>query len=201
MNVARALDGLFPPVCPGCGRGGRGLCPACRPGAHEVRRIPLDGFAAFAAGRYVGPLRRAILVYKRGRRDAGEALGALLAERFAASLPAQALLVPIPTVARRRRLRGFDQSVRLARALGDATGLPVLLALRQVGGDAQRGRSRAERLRARGRFRCEAPALVAGATIVLVDDVITTGATLSDAAIALAACDGVVCAAVVIAAA
>lgn len=180
---------------------GDALCLACTPGPDAVRRVPLDGFAAEACGRYAGPLRRAVLTYKRGRRDTGDALARLIVARFAASLPGAALIVPIPTLPRRRRQRGFDQSVRLARALGGASGLPVVAALRLVADDTQRGRTRAARLRARGRFRCEAPHLIRGTIVVLVDDVVTTGATLSDAALALAACDAVVARAVVVAAA
>jgi predicted amidophosphoribosyltransferase len=120
------------------------------------------------------------LLYKRGRRDAGDALAALLVDRTLAALPAGTLLVPVPTTRRRRRSRGFDQSARLATELGARAGLPVVVALEQVAGDAQRGRSRTARLRARGRFACTFPNLIADAEIVLVDDVMTTGATLRD---------------------
>lgn len=198
---AGLLDALFPVRCAGCGAVGMALCGACEPAPGAVRRVALEGFAAEAAGRYAGALRRAVLAYKGGRRDAGDALADLLVRRFAAGLPRHALLVPIPTLGRRRRERGFDQSVRLARALGERSGLPVVLALRQITHDAQRGRSRAHRLRARGRFRCEGADVVAGAVVVLIDDVVTTGATLNDAALALAACDAAVAKAIVVAAA
>ncbi len=140
------------------------------------------GLAIDAAGRYAGVLRSAILLYKRGRRDAGDALAALLADRVAASLSANCVLVPVPTTRQRQGERGFDQGVRLARALGARTGVPVLIALEQVAGDAQRGRTRARRLAARGRFACIARKVIADATVVLVDDVMTTGATLEDCA-------------------
>jgi ComF family protein len=159
-----------------------------------------DGdLAILAAGRYAGVLRRAILLYKRGRRDAGDALAALLADRLAELLPRAAVLVPVPTSPRRRRARGFDQSVRLARELGVHSGLPVILALAQVAGDAQRGRSRGARLAARGRFECTAAALVAGMRVVLVDDVVTTGATLRDCAATLERCGAFVESAAVLA--
>ncbi len=157
------------------------------------------GLAIDAAGRYAGVLRSAILLYKRGRRDAGDALSALLADRVADSLPANCVLVPVPTTRQRRGERGFDQGVRLARGLGTRTGLPVLLALAQVAGDAQRGRSRNARLAARGRFTCVAPDLIGGASVVLVDDVMTTGATLMDCACALERSGGIVAGAVVLA--
>jgi len=199
MFVTRALDALFPIGCIGCGRRGRALCEHCRPSASGRRLIPLGDFDVYALGRYTGVLRRAILAYKRGRCDVGDALAALLAERVAGDLPHDALLVPVPTVARRSRERGYDQSVRLARGLEGDTTRTVLLALRQTAGDGQRGRSRDARLAARGRFACAAPGLVAETEIVLVDDVMTTGATLRDCARVLEASGAVVGGAVVLA--
>ncbi len=185
------LDALFPAACGGCRRPGAALCPACRPSPGSVARVRAGALTVCAAGSYNGGLRRAILAFKRGRRDCGAALGALFAERLAERVPPCAVIVPVPTAGVRRRERAFDQSVVLANVLGQAADVPVLAVLRQVKGDAQRGRSRAARLRARGRFACTAPSLVAGARIVLVDDVMTTGATLRDCAATLE-CSGAV---------
>jgi predicted amidophosphoribosyltransferase len=184
--LARLFDVLFPTRCVGCDRIGATFCEACRPRPEAARRrYGARGLPIEAAGRYAGVLRSAILLYKRGRRDAGDALAALLADRVAASLSANCVLVPVPTTRQRQGERGFDQGVRLARALGARTGVPVLIALAQVAGDAQRGRTRARRLAARGRFACIARNVIADATVVLVDDVMTTGATLEDCASAL----------------
>ena len=199
MLFAVLLDAFFPSRCVGCSRIGGVFCAACRPQPAASRRLRAGSLRVAAAGRYAGVLRRAILLYKRGRRDAGDALALLLADRVAGALPAGAVLVPVPTTGRRRRARGFDQSVRLARALGERSGLPVVLALAQTAGDAQRGRSRGSRLAARGRFTCAAPELVAGARIVLVDDVLTTGATLDDCRATLERCGAIVPEAVVLA--
>ncbi len=185
MSFARLFRTLYPTRCVGCGRAGAILCPDCRPHPSAVRDRYAGDLVVSAAGRYAGVLRRAILLYKRGRRDAGDELAALAAERLGARVASGVLLVPVPTTGRRRRRRGFDQGVRLARGIGLRIDRPVVLALAQVAGDAQRGRSRRERVAARGRFRCVAPHLLAGARIVLVDDVMTTGATLRDCAAAL----------------
>jgi ComF family protein len=190
MWVDAWLEILFPLACVGCRRLGTALCEVCRPpGApRSARAGPLS---VEAVGPYAGALRRAILAFKRGRRDVGAALGELFAERLGGHVPAGVVLVPVPTVAARRRERAFDQSAVLAQALAVPGGIPVLGALRQTSRDAQRGRSRAARLRARGRFACTAPSLVAGTRIVLVDDVMTTGATLRDCAATLE-CSGAI---------
>jgi len=98
--------------------------------------------------------------------------------------PIEGLVVTwAPTGARRRRHRGFDQAELLARAVGRRRGLPVRGLLRRLPGAAQAGRTASERRAgpvfvARGA--CRAP-------VLLIDDVATTGATLSAAATALRA--------------
>ncbi len=146
------------------------------------------GLDVVAVGAYAGALREAILSFKRGRRDATGSLAELLAESFAAAdVSWNTIVVPVPTTTARALERGFDQSVALARELALRDGRPVLVALRKRSRDPQRGRSRVERLRAVNRFAVVAPSLVSGADVVLVDDVVTTGATLADCAAALKA--------------
>jgi ComF family protein len=147
--------------------------------------VALPALPVLALGAYRAGLRRAILSLKYGRRDVAVALGALMAERAAPLLPPGRILVPVPTTRARRAERGFDQGSLLAEALGRASGLPVLALLRQTAGDAQRGRSRAERLEAWGRFACTSASLAEGSGVLLVDDVVTTGVTLRDCARAL----------------
>lgn len=197
--LARFVDFVFPPGCCGCGSPGPPLCSTCAPRPTAARRLCFEDLTVVAAGPYAGALRRTILAFKRGRRDAGDALAALLAERVAAQLSPALIFVPVPTAARRRRERGFDQGVRLARQCGEASGHAVLVALRKPHVDAQRGRSRAARLRAQGRFVCAAPDLVRGMHIVLVDDVVTTGATLRDCTLTLRDCGAMVDQAIVLA--
>ena len=140
-----------------------------------------------ALGVYDGSLRRAILAFKRGRRDVGLALARELARHLTARGAVDGVLVPVPTTPERRAERGFDQGVLLAREAARLAGFGVLDVLRQVAGDAQRGRSRAARLNARDRFRAESGSLLEGAQVILIDDVATTGATLRDCAAVLSA--------------
>ncbi|MGE0299957.1 ComF family protein [Pseudonocardia sp.] len=134
---AALVDLLAPEACGGCGVAGTSWCTACagtvgRPRrAGEVSRTPepggagpagLPAVAVFAAGRYRGPLRTALLAYKeRGRRDLAVPLaallaGPLLAARAALTLPADGLLRPAapsagPSVSARS---GADGLLRLA---------------------------------------------------------------------------------------
>ncbi|HEY1881596.1 MAG TPA: hypothetical protein VGG51_00975 [Candidatus Cybelea sp.] len=143
---------------------------------------------------YEGRLRDAILALKDGRRDVAEALG-----RLAAPLVARdAVLLPVPTTLKRRRLRGMDGVALVARIAASVAGARVVLALSQRSGDAQRGRSRASRLAARGRFGGDASE-VAGRCVTLFDDVCTTGSTLRDCAGAVREAGGMVNHAIVVA--
>ena len=135
-----------------------------------------------ALGIYEGSLRRAILALKSGRRDVAEAF----AERLYATAPANRI-VPVPTTAARRRERGFDGCELIARLAFEK----VTAGLVQVRGETQRGRDREERLVRRQRFVWRGPQL-AGTTVTLLDDVVTTGATLESCAAIVRDAGGIV---------
>lgn len=181
MRFESLLDVLFPPVCVACDRIGPALCDRCRPRPSAIERSSVEGLACVALGPYEGALRRAVLAMKAGRRNVVAALGTLLAGMLAGELRAPAVLVPVPTTRKRRRARGFDQATALAGAIAGAGGPPCVLALDRAGGAAQHGRSRAERLGLVRRFTYRGASFPAGAGVVLLDNVVTTGATLADA--------------------
>lgn len=192
MAWRAVLDLLFPAQCACCNAIGSGLCDACAPDAqHIVARFPALRVRAF--GIYEGPLRAAVLALKDGRRDVAEALGS----RVAPLVERDSLLVPIPTTSKRLRARGVDGVAAVARSAAGIAGARVLAALEQRSGDAQRGRSRVQRLAASGRFACSSN--VASRRVTLFDDVCTTGATLRDCAAAVRGAGGIVEDAVVLA--
>ena len=170
------------------------MCERCAP-AQEVPVVRrLDSLEVRALGAYCGAYRRAVLALKDGRRDVASAL----ARRLAVKIAPGSLLVPVTTTAARRRVRGMDNVAELARLTAEKSGAQFVDALRRVGGDAQRGRSRDARLAAHGRFACDR-ATIAGRPVILLDDVCTTGATLEDCAAAVRSAGGVVDKAVVVA--
>ena len=188
--LQQALHLLFPPQCGGCDAVGTGICERCLPRhVHETVRLPT--LQVVALGRYEGALRRAVLALKSGRRDVARAF----AERLSGIVTRDEVLVPVPTTAARRRERGFDGCELIARSIEIAGALPGLV---QTAGDRQRGRGRGERLAARGRFAWRGDA-IAGLRVTLLDDVVTTGATLEDCAGTLRACGAIVEKAVAIA--
>jgi predicted amidophosphoribosyltransferase len=137
-------------------------------------------------GIYESHLRTAVLALKQGRRDVAQAAALHLAERVSDLewLPG-AVLVPMPTAAHRVRLRGVDGAAFLAGTIAERLELRVVRALHTRSIWGQRGRSRSQRLVAAGRFAVRSCMQLQGFSVVLIDDVVTTGATLREAALAL----------------
>ena len=186
-NCWRSILPLTPPLCDRCGDPlptWRAVsvplerCPRCR-------RTPRLVDRGRAIGAYDGALRAIIHALKyEGRRSLARPLGALMRRRGADVLEGAVCAIPVPLHASRRRHRGFNQAADLARHVG----IPAVAALRRVRRTpTQTGLPAAQRHRnVRDAFALtRAGARLAGAAVVLIDDVSTTGATLEACARAL----------------
>ncbi|MBY3555444.1 ComF family protein [Modestobacter lapidis] len=204
-------DLVLPRTCAGCGVPGCDVCPRCgrwltAPRLAAPRRHPPGLPPTVAAGPYAGPVRPVVLAFKEhGRAELARPLGAALALAVTVLLRAgpdllpgsgPVLLVPVPSSAAAVQRRGRDHVRELAgcaaaelRAAGvPARPLPVLRRARGTRDSAGLD-ARERRRNLAGRFRGRPPpggALPRG-ILVLVDDVVTSGATLTEAARALAA--------------
>lgn len=222
MRVARellgALDDLVelavPRTCGGCGAPRVRWCGRCEAALHDIpariRTTVTVGADVWTLGRYDGARRRAVLQLKeRGRGDLAVPLGrglahALLHLRAWGEVGAPLVLVPAPTTAWAARRRGGDVVTAVCRAAAGTaapvcrmTVSPVLKSVGSVDSVGLSAAARAENVRGTVRV-C---ALPAAGTVILVDDVVTTGATLAESVAALARRGVVVAAAITLAAA
>lgn len=159
---------------------GEGLCRMCAAGITAFD-------SAFSCGDYDGALRELIHLYKYRRvRPLAAHFGRMMALAFPRDQRFDAI-VPVPQHWIKYLARGFDHTGTLARALSRRTGVPVLPALRKVRHTpAQAGLTRAgRRTNAARSFRARCGAGVQGLNLLLLDDVLTTGATANAAASAL----------------
>jgi ComF family protein len=212
-SFTNILELLYPSKCPFCGRilaeeaAEDGICPECR------ASLPWTGAGAVTRGSYfsscVSPLnyrdgaRQGLLRFKfRHRSAAGRCFGRLMARCVREKLPWEFDLVTyVPLSLLRFRSRGYSQSRLLAEALAAQLGLPCVRLLRKRRHTKPlSGVKGGERRRAvvSGAFclRPGAEAQMAGKCVLLVDDVVTTGATLGECSRLLltAGADRVACA-------
>jgi len=208
VTAAADLLRLVVPVeCPGCHAPDERLCARCglRLSAPAVP-VPVASVPVpvWACAAYVGPVSRCVVAWKdRGRQDLTGALGAVLARAVAAALVAApasvppqvsgpVLLIPVPSSTAARRARGMDVGAALAhaaardllrRALPAAAG-PMLRQRRGVADQAGLGVA-SRRANVDGAFALRrgrrVGAVLAGCPVVVVDDVVTTGASAAEA--------------------
>lgn len=198
---------LFPEVCPGCGNdrvaGSQVICLECR------HHLPLTGFhfhsnnpverifwgrvpVSSAFSQYYFSKDSIIqhllhqLKYK-GRKDIGIFLGNEMGKSICEANRFEPIdfIIPLPLHKKRERKRGFNQAAVIARGISEQTGIPMLekVVARSTATQTQTKKSRIERWKnIEGKFLLTDPRLLEEKHVLLIDDVITTGATLESCA-------------------
>jgi ComF family protein len=202
-----ALDLAFPSACAGCGSEGEPLCSACRP-ALDARlalpggtpiglpaELPMPLLQIEWCAPFAGSVRAALHELKYGgERRLARPLGEAVARRWARVGIGATVVVPVPVHADRERQRGYDQAALIAEVAARALGLPCVVALERARATAaqfelgrdERSANVAGAFRLRRAAASDAgPTAVLGQWVLLVDDVVTTGATLAACAAAL----------------
>lgn len=209
LTLARAgrfiLDAVYPPSCALCGRAGVFLCAACEaslPRAdgkrcprcwlplHQPHCDPEPAFAALRSRyRYVDDVRKLVHRLKFSRLSSlAEPLGTLLAELVIDEGGVADALVPVPLRTMGERERGYNQAALLAKQAAKVLGIPVIEPLQRRGAATVQAKTKSaeqRRLNVEGAFSLRKGRDVAGMSLLLVDDVATTGATLDACARAL----------------
>jgi ComF family protein len=213
-NAGRvALDLVYPPVCGVCGRPGAFVCPDCLDALPrtsgdrcDVCWLPMRGARCYACTsrplplemlrapfRYEGDVRHIVRAFKFGGQSSmAPLLGAQLSEAYEDHCFDVDLIVPVPLTGARKRWRGYNQALLLAREVGRLQQLRVVEAMRRRGSAAPQAESSGVEQRVRnvqGVFSVAKPEAVRGQRVMLIDDVATTGATLSACAVELLAAE------------
>jgi ComF family protein len=174
-------------LCWKCGLPSIGTVPEEKREEVRCRRCDEDAFsAARACGIYEGALRASVLSLKREQHIASRVKQLLIETQKQYPLSEATRIIPVPLHPEREKARGFNQAALIARELSEATSLPLdEISLvrthhtnRHRAGMDWKGR----RDTVADAFQVSYPALIAGERVLLVDDVFTTGATVSSCA-------------------
>lgn len=188
------MELLFPPKCVLCRKllkdGEMDLCAGCRVDGPEYpnRKIKLPFLDSFAAvWYYEGNVRSSLLRYKfHNARVYGVSYGRILAMKLLREYPEGFDILTWVPVSRLRRLRrGYDQVELLAKAVGAELGLPPVPTLKKIRNNRPQSRMKdpaARKANVLGAYRVLETADVTGKRVVLLDDILTTGATAGECA-------------------
>jgi ComF family protein len=179
--IDRILSIIAPHDCLGCGKEGKLLCFSCLASLPEVSPKRLQSpylTEVRSASHYKGVAKELVWKLKSsGAQEAARIMATCMLKHFTKSK--NSLIVHVPTATSRVRQRGYDQASLLARELAKQSKLPCLSCLIRTGQAHQVGAGREQRLsQLNNAFRLKSSLLIKNAHIILVDDVVTTGATL-----------------------
>jgi ComF family protein len=177
-------------LCWKCGQPSLGTVPEEKREAVRCRRCDQDAFtAARACGVYEAALRASVLLLKREPHISRRLREQLIITQQQSPLNLATRIIPVPLHAERERDRGFNQAALIGLELSRSTSLPLdeasLVRVKNIERHRAGMDARGRRDTVADAFRVTHPALVAGERVLLVDDVFTTGATVSSCAAAL----------------
>ncbi|MGE5495549.1 MAG: ComF family protein [Burkholderiales bacterium] len=187
--LAKIADAVFPyiPKCVCCGTE-KGvdeyLCPRCKQELESFRagESHIEGIKAFSLYNYDGPIKSLVTGYKYGgRKWLSRFIGGEM-DRQLKSLPFSIDCVcNVPLHEKRKKMRGFDQSEEIALSISETTGIPYIPALKRIRNTNTQTKlnERERRENMKGAF--EMAERVSG-NVLLIDDVLTTGATAGECA-------------------
>ena len=151
------------------------ICSSCRPRS-RLRRV-------WWLGPYKHVLKELVFEMKYSRKRAYAREFGKLLDSALPYFPEDTIVMPVPTASKRIRERGYDQAVLIAESFSKQRGLPLSLAIMRTSQAEQIGKRRVERMKQmESSLSMKNSNSVKGKNILLIDDVLTTGATLESAA-------------------
>ena len=194
---------IFPDICPGCNENvlpaGRIFCTECllelpftdhfevkdnKVTAHFYGRIPIKGGASLVYFSSNGNIQEVMHRFKyKGQKNVGLAFGHIVGEKILLSphFYNTDAIIPVPLHKDKEYIRGYNQSTVFASGISEMSKIPVYkdVLLKTAKNESQTGKNRLERVHnVSSVYQLRHPEKIKGKNIVLVDDVITTGATL-----------------------
>lgn len=206
--ISDLIDLIFPRHCCVCGemlsRQEHDICLDCLYKLPKIEQIHLDQIEKVFWGKFdivnatsyiyyrkESPYNRLLHKMKYGNRpDIGRRLAMMAAEQLSKEgfFDGIDVIVPLPLSKKKKRQRGYNQCDYIAEGVSQATGIPVIMGcvVRTKANESQTHKTREERWKnVEGIFSLEKPELTEGKHILLIDDILTTGATLTNCAIAI----------------
>ena len=196
--IQNLLDLIYPPRCMFCHsflrRDEKAICRSCREHLplldEKNRQISLKGIPACSSlFRYEGDARQAILRYKfHGLSFYSREFASLMAENLTSEELSCDVITWVPLSKKRKRTRGYDQAQLLAKELASEIHVPcscLLVKKRNAAPQSGSGGREERKANIRDAYRIKDGADIRGKTILLIDDIVTTGATLEECAAVL----------------